>query len=190
MNKKAQATAIVWFVAIFIILFASMVFLSGVVSLNKKGIIKKMLGFEDEKIIIADNTGTTITLQKNFQSFLNMKTEFEGEEITILELIENSDKQDSAAGDLFKQESSDFFNELIPARALPSYYFPYWIRVYDKDERITPLDKYARYFSYGTANCHPFTESSITLAHYTQNKKIALCIRKEDFNKLEAEKIV
>ena len=189
MNRKGEGTGIIWAIAIVAIVLASLIFILGILFLNNAAIVKNTLGFgnKNSPITIAQDTGSNIVLQKNFQSFLNKKINFEGDKITILEFAKNSDLNSEEYKKFFKNEAENFFDKTLPY-PLEGWYgvHPYWIRIYNKQDEI---DESTNYIGAGAYSCKAFDETSITLTHFSENKKIVLCIIRDYYDSLEVKKI-
>lgn len=185
MNKKAQATGMNWMLAFPILVILSLIFVAVILMLNTKQII---LGPDtDKEIIIAQDSGSTIELQKNFNYFLHKKVIFNEKETIILELVENNELKDGEASDIFKKESQKIFSEILPfpIEEWPGLH-PWWIRAYEKNKIAIPEDRETNpFFHTGSFICEPFTEKSITLIQYIEDKKIILCVSREYYKTLK-----
>lgn len=208
MRKKAIATGLTWMMAIPIIVVFSFLFLSAVLYLNKTTVL---FGKADTTIKIPQQTSSNIILETNLQSFLNRKVQFQNQELTILELIENNKLEAGPASDIFNEKAIEQFTALFPfpikewdkvyrppklhkydTRQLDIH--PYWLSVFDKTEEVISFPGNSKQiFSIGggensESSCKPFNDASITLVRFAQNKKIILCIDKSYYKTVEGNR--
>jgi len=203
MRKKGIGTTATWIAAILVISLASVFFIFAVLFLVKEDIV---FGRTDTAIEIARDVGSNAFLEKNFNSFLNKKLEFEDEEVTILELTEKSPIEKGAVSDLFNQEAEKQFKILFPfptkkwdnivykpdpdhlsgGVGQPQSIHPYWIKVLEIEKKIDSDN--SQIFAFGGTDCEPFSFDSITLTRYTKNRKVVFCINKNYYETIEGQK--
>ncbi len=176
MDKKGQANAMVWIVAMFIIFFLLVIYLASV------GVIFLKRGFSGNSDV-KFGYGADISLQKKFDSFLDKKIVYDKKEMSVIEFVE----LDPANRDVLKREAQGYFEGLFP-RNLRGWGAPdaWWFGVYDKDN---DLKRGENMIYAGGIGCRAFeNDKSVTVVHFTNNKKIILCVDKYYYSLLGGAK--
>ena len=185
MNKKgAIGTTITWVFAVFIILFMIVIFFAGVGWLTAK---QKFTGGGYEASLTGERATLDLGLNNNLVSFLESSVEFEGEEISISDLIEMSAVEHGTGSSLFNERANEIFSDLYPSEGFtrrldivvgPIVTHPWWVRVYNLEdkprgfERTIPDD----FFHAGGYRCAPFSQGSLTTVYFVGDKKVVFCI--------------
>ncbi len=180
MSKLGQASTATWIIAFMVIVFASFLLLVGI-SVNLKSYDPARLEV-DIQAYDAD-----FVLQKNFEHFLEKKVNFNGNEILMLDFIEQSELREGDASDLFSREAFVYFSKILPRDIPPSWenVIPWSLSVYGKGE---DFGTGRGYFHAGSFECEPYNERSVTLVHFGKSKKVVLCVFKFYMLGLEEKK--
>lgn len=190
LNKKGgnMGGTAVWIPAILIIFVALMLFFTVTFFLSGK---KSFSGNMEQIEVSSFQYDYSVT--QNFFIFLNSPVEYGSEKILVKDLIKGDEYPDSSKFIKFKDLSSNFLSKnlgvLGPDNKRNYITTKAWIRIYDKDEKITQYyfnDKYKNYEgnlgeSFGRNSCDPEDyESFFTKVIIEQNKTVALCIKYEN----------
>jgi len=174
-KRASIGSTLTWVVALFIIIFFSILFILGCSILGKGDELIDL----NNKIILDYNTN--LIFQESFFGFLETKINFNDQEIKIINLVSQdlTDNQGIEKFGKFRELSEKFLEENAKE------YYKSWIRIYEQDtipfqfffgEKYQEFEAYYGISAPAANPCHPDKGTILFNFPLLKNKKIIICL--------------